>query len=371
MATHAQFYEIAIREMLASNPALSEDVARAPGSEYNTHANAIAATASEVMYQLSERDRAAYLDTAFGEALSRWVSDRYAFERQAATASVASVVITRLGNATGLVIPALTGMRTADGVKFRTDTAAYFVGGGSLTATVGVTSTAAGSSQNVAANSITQFDGGAPETGLTITQAERAAGGNESETDEQLKARARSFFLNAGKGILTAIVQGALTVPQVREAAAWEDLDPEGNPAGSVTLVIADASGTSNSTLATAVTAALTEWRGAGIPVWILGATVRLVSISVRATWQAGAGTPANNAVLRQAIVARVNTLDPNGAPSAALAPAQCLLTPGLIERAADTVPGLVRLEVLSPTGTEAPAKGEVIRTDAGRVTVT
>ena len=203
MATHAQFYEIAIREMLASNPALSEDVARAPGSEYNTHANAIAATASEVMYQLSERDRAAYLDTAFGEALSRWVSDRYAFERQAATASVASVVITRLGNATGLVIPALTGMRTADGVKFRTDTAAYFIGGGSLTATVGVTSTAAGSSQNVAANSITQFDGGAPETGLTITQAERAAAEDQPLLGHLLltaAAIARQLGLESDKG---------------------------------------------------------------------------------------------------------------------------------------------------------------------------
>lgn len=371
MATHAQYFEIATREMLAANPALSEDVIRTEGTDYNTIANGIAAAAAEVSYQVSERDRAAYLDTATAEALSRWVNDRYGITRKGATAAVVEVSLVRLGSASNLTVPAGTTIRTAAGVKFRTDVALSFVTGGDTSQVVQLTSTAAGRSQNVLAGALIQFEGGAPETGMTIVQAEAAAGGNDRETDEQLKARARSFFINARRAIVSAIVQGALDVPQVREAAAWEDLDPQGNPAGSVSLIIADESGASNSTLTAAVVANLLEWRPAGVPVTVTGATVVYADIAATATWAQGAGTAANKAILVQAIVARVNTLDPNGAPTAADAPAQCLLTPGLIEKAGDSVPGLLRLVVTSPAGIEAPDHGRVIRTSTGRVAIT
>lgn len=364
-----EWFERAKASMLAYNDALRAETIDLEGTILHTECRAIEIVGQELEWMVAELDAAAYLDAATGEALSRWGADRYGVLRSGATASVVELTFSRATGPGAVTVTAGSVVKTADGTRFVLD-AAVTLGAGVLTGTGTATSALAGVDQNVDAATITLWETAAPEAGLSVTNAAAAAGGNEAESDEQYRARVRALFVNARKGTLDAIRDGALAVGQVREAAPYEVLDDDGDQVGAVNLVIADEAGGSNGTLEAAVALSLDEYRGAGILVTVLGATVRQESIAVTITWAAGQATAANARAVAQAIVAFVNRLDPNGAATAALAPAASKLTVGLVEAAARTVAGVVDVSVTTPSGTVAPDNGEVIRTSLALVTV-
>jgi uncharacterized phage protein gp47/JayE len=353
-----------------SSPA-SEAVIDTPGTVFHTECRTIAAVARFIVWMIAENDAAVFLDTAERDALSRWGADRYKCYREGATASIVLLTFERPTDAYGaFTLPAGFVVKTTKGTRVALDEDLDF-GSSTLIATGLATSVLAGSDQNVDAGTLEVFESSPDDTSLTVTNTERAAGGNEGESDSDYLSRLRAQFLAAAKGTLEAIEIGALAVEKVREAAAYEQLDNFGHQTGVVALTIGDESGASNSELLALVDLSLREYRGAGIRVVSEGATVELQDISMELTWGTGQATPANDRAARQAVVAVVNRLRPNGAATAAEAPADAILDPAVIAHAAFTVRGLVKCNVLVPSGDVAPAHGGVIRTTFDRVTTT
>ncbi len=373
VATHDELFEIALTEAIFQSAALSEEVARAPGSTLWWQLNSIAAPGAEIAYEVAERFRASFLDTATGPALDRLVADRYNTTRQPATAAIVEVEFTRATSVGDLLIPAGTNVQTEDQtVRFATDRDLE-IPSGSTVGTVRATSTALGSDQRVEADTLIEFSAGAPEADLALTNPERSAGGNDRETDGELRARVRGIFVNARRATLSALVQGALEVDQVRTAAAYETTDDQGCPVGAVTVVIADNAGNSNSALETEVEEELEEWRAAGVAVDVVGGVRTERDIVLRVVFESGTSSEAALLNVRRAVVAFVNRLAPRSEETVeeAIAAAKSVLTPGLVESAARTVSRVIGVEVIQPAAAEVPEVGEVIRTSLGRVSAT
>jgi hypothetical protein len=373
VATHEELFEIALGEALATNPAVSEVMARASGSTLWWELNSMAAPGAEVAYQAAERWRASFLDTATGAALDRLVADRYNETRQGATASIVELEFTRAGSVGNLTIPAGTTVQTPDQtVRFETDRDLE-IPNGSTVGSVRATSAALGSDQDVEADTLTEFASGPPETDLAVTNPIKSAGGNDRESDGDLRARIRGIFVNARRGTLSALVQGALTVDEVRTAAAYETTDDNGCPIGAATVVIADSAGNSNPTLEADVEEELEEWRAAGVAIEVVGGVRTERDIVLRVAFESGTSSESALLAVRRAVVAFVNRLKPRSEDTVqgAIERGEAVLTPGLVDHAARTVPRVVGVEVLEPAAAEVPEVGEVIRTSLGRVTAT
>jgi hypothetical protein len=310
------------------------------------------------------------MDTATGPALDRLIVDRYNLRRQGATAAWVPLEFTRATSSGALLIPSGTTIQSPDQtVRFRTDTE-LVIADGFDTGSVRGTSTGLGSDQAVEAGVLTQFSGGPPEADLEVTNLERSAGGNDRQSDGDYRAQARGIFVNARRGTLTAIVQGALEVEQVRVASAYEYTDDDGCPSGPVQVIVADAAGNANSELTAEVEEELEEWRAAGIPVEVAGGVRTERAIRFTAAFESGTATGPALQDVRRVIVAYVNRLKARAEATAeeAIAAGVSVLTPGYIETAARTVPRLVAFSVLEPAATEVPEIGEVIRTNLGLV---
>jgi uncharacterized phage protein gp47/JayE len=373
VATHEELFEIALTEALFQGTGVSEQVARAQGSTLWWELNSIAAPGAEIAFEVAERFRNSFLDTATGPALDRLVTDRYNTSRQGATAAIVELEFTRATSVGDLTIPAGTTVQTEDQTtRFATDRDLE-IPDGSTIGTVRATSTALGADQRVAEDTLIEFSGGAPEADLVVTNPEISAGGNDRETDGELRARVRGIFVNARRGVLSAITQGCLEVDEVRAAAAYETLDDFGCPVGAVTAVVADAYGDSNSALEADVSEELEEWRAAGVPVAVVGGVRTERDIAVQVVFESGTSTEAALLSVRRTIVAFVNRLAPRSEDTveAAVAASKCVLTPGIVESAVRTVPRVLGVTVLSPAAAEVPELGEVIRTSLGRVTAT
>lgn len=365
-----EWFDRAKAAMLAANASLKAETIDLEGTVLHAECKAIEILGEECEWILAELDADTYLDTAAGAALSRWGADRYKVYRQGATASVVELSLTRpTAGAGGGTISDGTIVKTEAGTRFRLDEDARFTVSGLGPVVVTATSVLAGSDQNVDAGTITAWDGAIFDATIEVTNPAAAAGGNEAETDEQYRSRVRTAFVNARKATVAAIRDGALSVDEVREAAVYEYLDASGNEVGAVAVIVADETGASNTTLEDAVDLALDEYRAAGVQAVVSGATVREEAIAYTVVWATGQATSANELATRQAVVAVVNRLDPNGAATAADAPEASQLTPGLIETAVRTIAGVVGVTVTTPAGAVAPDNGEVIRTSLALVT--
>jgi uncharacterized phage protein gp47/JayE len=370
MPTHEELFEVGLGEALAIDPKVSETVARTPGSTIWWQLNSGAAIGSEVAYQLYERLRNLYLDTATGAGLDRLGADRYFVERQQATAGRVLLEFTRATSTGLLTIPIGTEVSDpANTVVFSTDTELQ-IPDGETVGSVEATSVALGSDQKADEDTLTRIVGGTIETGLTVTNPERSAGGNDRESESEYRERVRSVFVNARRGTVSALEQGALTVDEVRTASAYEVRDSAGCPNGYVDLWVADQLGNANSTMIAEVEEVLDEWRPAGVPVDVQGGTPIDRQIRVRVSFEAGTSSSAALLQVRRAIVSFVNQLKVRSEDTveAALASGRSVLTPGLIDHAVRTVPRVVGVTVELPAAAEVPEVGEVFRIVLGSV---
>lgn len=372
-------FTIARNEMLARNGQLARTALDRPGSDANVLVAAAAAAADEVVGQLVSVTAGLYLDSAEGNALDRLLFDRYGLARKVAANGVTSLTFaTTAPNPTAFTIPANTLVATTDGIQYETVQPATFPLGSIGPIFVVARSTVAGANQQVKIDTLTNLVSpisGAPGD-LVVTNPLASTGAADAESDAAFRERGRAFFTTARRGTLRAIEQGALTVPGVVRASAFEVLNIQGQPARYVSLVIADeytdvlaqlntdppTYQTQSRALAQTVFNALQDYRAAGIFVQVQVASVRLLSVELSLSFAAGVpiDTVAVNA--RAAIVGLVNALNPGDD-----------ITPAQMIAALRRVNGLIITgsEIVSPPGTVVTNPLEVLRTTLSIVKAT
>jgi hypothetical protein len=364
-------FRIGRDEMLARNAKLTEAVVDTPGTETNIFNAAAAAVGDEVTGQLALVAASLFLDSATGQDLDRLVFDRYGIVRKVASAAVGSVNFSLAAPAAGAFsIPAGTVLGTSDGRQYITTVTTTFPAGTAGPITVAIRSVLAGSSQQAAIGTITSIITpitGAP-AGLAVTNAVATAGATDDETDDSLRARARSFFTTARRGTIAAIQSRALDIAGVVTATAFEVLDMMGRPSRAVQLIIADqftdslvnlsptpaTYQTQSQILSQQVFDGLSDTRAAGIFINVRVASVVIQPVQLALSFLAGADIAATTVAARAAIVAYVNSL-PSGAP----------MTVTSLISVLRGVQGLVvtGTEIVSPTGDVITQPLQVLRT--------
>jgi hypothetical protein len=342
---------------------LTPEQIRTPGSDINLIGGSVSVMGEEVGRALARSVSDLTLDGASGEALDRYVADRYSpyIARKSAAPARVGLQFTRTSTGAGAVTQSTgTVLRTPGGVRFES-LADAALGVGSLgPSTVAGRAVEAGIDGNVAENTITAFVTARADPTMLVTNPERAAGGDFTESDESLRERARAFYGQARRGILGAIEFGALTVPGVRQALAEEQLNSIGVPNGFVFLYIADANGQSNTLLNQEVELALLEYRAGGIIVDVFGATPTYQAIQYLLSYRSGTDTAAAFDAVRAATVARVNSLAPGAT-----------LERSLLFEVARSVDGVIVGDdaIVLPAGDVVPTAGQIIRTRTDLVT--
>lgn len=376
LPTWTDLFRIGRDEVLTRNSSLSRDAVEREGMDANAMVAAGAAMGDECLNQLAYLVASVFLDSALKDALDRLVFDRYGLVRKSASASVGSVqFLTPTASATTFTIPQGVVVQTTSGVQFITTESAIFAIGTEGPLTVAVRSALAGAGQNAKVGAITSIVSqisGAPGT-LTVSNQFATAGDADAEEDDDLRDRARKFFVAARKGTLPALEAAALNVGGVKKAAAFEVLDGLGRPARLVQLVVTDAFTqqfadlsvvppgypTQSQLLATNVFNGLSDTRAAGIFVAVYVANVILQPIQLALAFVAGADV---STVALMARAAAANYLN-------ALAPGKPLVVEDL-QAALKLVSGLsyTGKEVVLPAGNVVPKPLQVLRTTLGLV---
>lgn len=371
-------FNVARDEALYRNAQLTQDAVDRDGSDANILVASSAAAADEVMTQLAKAAAALFLSSAAGGDLDKLAYDRYQLLRKPASPSVGQVALTTATlNPSPFSIVAGTQFSTASGMVFvSTDPVVIFPSGTSGPVYVNVQSSLAGASQQAAIGTITSVVTpipGAPSN-LVVTNPLATAGASDEETPDSLRSRAQQFFTTARRGTISALVQGALAVPGVTSAQAFESVGGSNVPSGSVELVVTDSYTDALAqlstvppsyqvqaqTLAVTVFAGLYEVRAAGINVQVTVAQVTLQSIQLALTFPAGVDTADIAAQAKAVAVAYTN----------ALTPGETFLRADLAE-ALRGVSGLIHTgnEVVLPVGDVVPNPLQVIRTTPSLVT--
>lgn len=231
-----------------------------------------------------------FIDGAEGDDLTALVDDHLNIQRQAATAAQVDVTFTRTGSAAGTTPSGFTVGSAYDAsgnsVTFTTNSpitwGAADHGPHIVTCTAAVLSRAG----NVSPATVTRIvDSPLPDTSIACTNATFGAGGNDAESDPELRVRARNFWLTLRRGTLAALEEGALEVPAVRVARATEDITT-----GYVTLVVADSDGNSTAQMISDVETIEEAWRSAGVNVNVLGGTQLPVNFTATMVFRSGSG---------------------------------------------------------------------------------
>ena len=364
-------FEIAKREALSRNPRLSRDSVDRAGTDLNILLAAAAAVGDEVINQVANVAIASFLDSAAGVDLDRLAFDRYGLLRKSAAPALGSVdFTTNTATVASFSIPANTQIATTSGNIFQTTIEKVFPVGVTGPISVPVRSLLAGANQQTKPNTIVNLVSrisGSPAD-LFVTNPEATAGAADDETDDQLRSRAKNFFVNARRGTKTAIEQAALGFQGVVSAQLFEVLDPLGRPARVTELIIADqytdvlATLNQNSptydiqsnALADAVFNSLEDVRPAGIYVDVKVAKVALIAIQLALTFDADTDIPDTEIQARAAVVNYTNSLRPGD---------KWVYDDAII--ALRSVLGLTVLgsEIISPSGDVQPNTYEVVRT--------
>ena len=250
-----------------------------------------------------------FIDGAKKDALTALVDDHLNIQRQPATSAQAAVTFTRTGAGAGDTYPAGSVVGSAfdsagNTVLFTVDANIVFPGGSNGPIAGTVTAQVAGRAGNVAAGAITRIVDTPPTAlaSLAVTNAALAAGGNDEETDEELRVRARNFWTTLRRGTLGALEFGALQVASVRISHATEDDDT-----GIVTLVVTDSDGNSTAQMVADVTLEIENWRAAGSLVNIVGGTALIVDITGTLVVDDGVDASVLGPLCEDAIEGRMN----------------------------------------------------------------
>lgn len=325
---------------------------------------------AELDFRSLNRYRRLFTPTSTGVDLEKLGNDNHDTPVRGASASLVVLSLERVDVVLPITVDALTTCTTPDGTKFRTDEDLTFAALDPGPKTINATSVLFGSDQNAEPGTISAFDASPPQADMMVTNAARAAGGNDRESDAEYRARIAARYTTASKGIKAAIELAALSVPQVRTATAYEILGSDGYAVGGGELYVADKLGYSNQAMIDAVLAAMPDAMALGAWIDVFGASPVEESIAAAVTWETGKATPFNRRLAKQAVVAIVNTLQARAQIADDLVPDEATLSPGLIETAIRGIIGVKGVDVTLPVGDVIPPQGGVIRTTLGLVTI-
>ena len=269
-----------------------------------------AAMADAVIRYAAQSFKATFIDGATGDELDALVDDHLNIQRVLATPAQATVDFVRPFDAgaepAGTILAGTTVATVFDAngdeVQFTLDANIVWALGELGPKSGSVTATVDGRDSNVVANTITRvIDVPAFDPTFTVDNPAAAGGGNDAETDEELRTRARQFFATLRRGTLAALEFGALLVPAVRVAKAVEDL-----ATGITTVRVTDSDGNSTIQMISDVATELENWRCAGSTVNVVGGSQLLVDMTISLTVRAGFDVAAQAALLASAVETRI-----------------------------------------------------------------
>lgn len=248
-----------------------------------------------------------FLDGAKGDALTALVDDHLNIQRQPSTSAQATVSFSRTGAGAGFTLSAgfVVGSQfdsAGNTVLYTLDADVTFAGADNGPHAGVVTAQTTGKDGNVGIAKITRVVDEKPDATLVVTNSAVAAGGNDEESDEELRVRARLFWQTLRRGTLAALEFGALEVASVRTVRATEDIST-----GEVTVVVADSDGASTAQMVSDAETELENWRAAGVTVVVLGGTVLSVDVTGVLGVNDGVDAAALAPLSVDAITARMN----------------------------------------------------------------
>lgn len=351
------------------------------GSDANIIGYGAAIVGEEVIGQLASVEEGRWLDSSRGAKLDRLAWDRYGLIRKTAAPSFVTLAFSTIAAAAAAFsIPIGSKATTSDGHEFITIASATFPLSSTGPVFVLARSTLSGADQDVQKNTIRSITGqiiGSP-TDLSVTNPSSSAGAAAAENDDKFKARIRKFWTSVRRGTKGAIEAGALAVPGVSVATAFEGLVGPAYPNRMVSLVVSDdftdalvIAGVSDTTydtrsqaFAAFVASSLDEYRACGISVNVSVAQTAMIAVAMRFHFQSTVSDPDTLALYARAqVVQRVNEIDP-GEP----------FDPDIhVFPVLKSIPGLDVKgdEVESPAGTIDPISPyQVLRTTLALVTV-
>ena len=273
--------------LLATSSKFAPETIDTEGQDVNLFLNLVAGAGEELSLESSLFDLGHYLATvasAGDEAGERLVSDLTGAQVQRFREN-AAVVQLRLdrANTFAISLPASYPVNTEDGVTFRTLDEVSWSQDDTDSKFVKAICESTGPVGNVDKDTITQINVEGDNT-ISVNNPTVASGGRDLETIPELLARARDWYINASKGTLSAIEYGAKQTPGVVSATAREFTRPvpaydNAMPFFRVRMSIGDVSGQAGVALVDDTKATLREWRGAGVPVLLVGSLVNEVKV--------------------------------------------------------------------------------------------
>jgi hypothetical protein len=284
LPTFDDLIESGKREALGLPTRLSREIIDEPGSDVNIAFAAQASMAEKAAVFAQGEINATRLRTASSvseDALEQFGASEFGGEvRSGPESAIVSLIWNREPGGASIVIAERTLVATAGGVTFETAADLAIGSGETGPATVVGIATTAGTGGNVPEGTITQILSSVPDPTLTVTNDERASGGQAEQSIEDYEAQLQSVFERARRGTLGAIEAAAATTPGVSSARAYEVLDSDGIEVGRVVVQILGGGGTTNAALAARVRERVREFRCAGVPVTTDALNPRTVAIT-------------------------------------------------------------------------------------------
>lgn len=353
--THRDLFESGKREALLLPTRFDPKIIDTPGSDVNVTFNVAAAMGEEVAFFASQQFAGLSLATASGEALDRWVYDRYQMVRKGSSSAVVTLYLSRSSDTNFTVLSGST-FGSDTGVSFRTVQDVVFASTVKGPLLVKAVAEKAGVEGNVPAGAITRVLSPQKDKTLAVTNETPAAGGGVAESDDDLRNRARLFFVTARRGTAGALEFGALEVPGVSSAKALELFTPDtGLPGYRMAVYISDANGQANSALADSVVTNLQNYRAAGVPIQVVASVPQYVKIKISGLeYEAGVDTGSILQQVRASILASVNSTQPG-----------VTYRLNALEGVLSGIKGLIvpKGAIIEPVGDLVPSIGSTIRT--------
>jgi uncharacterized phage protein gp47/JayE len=263
--------------------------------------------------------------SSFGADADSWGAD-FGYGRLGALFAKGQVTFSRFTPTNQATVNLGTLVQTADGTQgyaviadttqptFNAGINAYVIPAGTPSASVTVQSVNAALAANVAAGSITILAQSAPFVD-TVSNAAPMAGGADAETDTAYHARFPRFLASLSNATPTAIRSAAQSVGANVQFTFTENLNPDGSAHPGFFFVVADdGSGAPPSSFITAVAAAIEAVRGTSITYGVFPPTKLFANVAMTIVTASGFVHSTVAAAVSAALTSYINAL-PIGAP--------------------------------------------------------
>lgn len=313
LPTFDELYELAKAEVIARQSTLTDWEA---GSDLDALTGSSAILADQVIRICVDLFKARFVATAEGSDLDATVLDLYPdLTRIEASGARGTLTFGRGTNTGSILVPALTTATGAgaDGVTYTFETTEDgTIQSTDATADIPARCTTTGAVGRVAAGAIDTITTPITDdlTGdMTVTNADRFVGGNDTESDDAYRARAQQYPASLSLGTVAAVELAALGTPGVAYATV-DETDLEAS--GWVYVYIADEDGRANDALAADAQANVDIVRAAGAMIEVLPTTRELVDMSLTVYVARGKATATLQAAISAAVLAFSNSLAPS-----------------------------------------------------------